>query len=628
VLSARQRTTYLPLSKGEPLAFLSDAPFVAVASVYRTDAHDRRRRYTLIRTSADRRSVRRYLDTRSGLRLDWGDADHDVPRASAFRVRFLDDQTVEIGGDFPESDRVGAEARCLSLASRHPRAFEVAAWRGESGLPRELGGVFPQRVDYHATADERRVSMVHVSTMRAPTDLFDVHLGDLGPPFGLLPLSVLAESRDERTDGRRLVQSTRVLWEDLMLAAEDERRINAAVAEDARARGPRPADSIDVEDLGLVHDQRQLWESQIDMPGPPGIRARRELERLLVRAIEAHPREAELRAQLFDLLARHVGDAGRAEEVASAAIADGVGDVAIFRRLRREALAQRDAAGLADALSNDGVVPRAHARDAAEALAAAVGEGVDYAFAEGAWIAGRALVRRCYRARARRISPERVDLAALIETIGTLADVADVGGALWVSIEGQRPPWGIARFSAEHAPRFPLDVGRDVLIGAANTGGDERLFALASAMGDSLAPGPIVLSFMIVPFGSDATQPVAWGRVEGTLADEKMTVERVAGPGARVDWGRVTRYLIDPLTASQGRVFPAPELTIEPTGPDDTSALMALSDLHPFVLCEERQPAVACQAAPGHERALHDFVLELASDLLVGQAETLVGRSH
>ncbi len=545
-LSDRQRSTYLPISKGEPFAFLWGAPFVAVASAYATDRLGRVHPYTLIRTSADRQTVRRFLDTRSGMRLGWGDEPSDLPRAARYRARFLDDHTVAIGGDFPESRRVGAEARCLSLASRFPAAFEVAAWRGEEGLPRQLSGITPQRVDYRASSDERRVSMVHISTMRAPMDLYDVRVGELGPAFGVIPLSVLAESRDEHTDGRRLFQSTRVLWEDLMLAVEDERRIDVAAAEDARARGPQPADSIEIENLPLVREQRQLWQAQVDMPGPTGVRAREQLERLLVRAIDAHPGVAEFRAHLFELLARDIGDIERAEEVAARAIADGVGDTDSFRMLHREALARSDVERLAQALVQDGVVPRRQARDAAEGLARAVVEGVDYPFAEAAWIAGRALIARCYRAPAHPVPSIRVDLGATIEAIGALAEVADMGGAFWVALEGQRPPWGIARFSVDDAPRFALDVGRDVLIGAANIPGDPRLESLASSISASIAPGPVVLSFILVPLGGDVGRPPVWGRFEGTYDGERFTLSRIAGPGAHVDWARVQRYLIRP----------------------------------------------------------------------------------
>ncbi len=628
MLSASQRTSYLRLSKGEPIAWHFGGPFVAVASAFRSDDFGRTSRYTLIRTSADRAAVRRYFDQVLP-RLEWGrvGAGDEEAGAARYRARFLDERTVEIGR-FPVMDRVGAEARCLSLASRHPDAFEVASWRGSEGLPRALAAASPGRVDYHAHTDGRRATMTVVITAREALDLFDIRATERMVGFGLMPLSILAESRDERVEGRRLIRSSRVLWEDLMLAAEDERRINAAVSRDLRNRGPRPADEVDVRELGVVHEQRMLWESQLDAGGARGARARRELDRLLVRAIEAHPREAELRAQLFDLLARHVGDAGRAEEVATRAISDGVGDAAIFRQLRREAIARQDAGRLAEALAEDGVVPRPRARRAAEALVTAVGEGVDYAFAEGAWTAGRALVRRCYGARARRVSPVALDLAATIETLGALADAGDVGGALWVSVEGNRPSWRVARFDAEHAPRIALDVGRDVLIGAASTSGDPRLAALGSALADSIAPGPVVLSFIVVPFGGDASQPVAWGRMEGELADDRFTIERIAGPGARVDWARVKRYLTDPITSTEGRVFPEPDLSIEADSESDVRAIMALSDLHPFVLCRGRELVVGCQAAPGHGGALHDFAVELASELLVDAARTLTARAN
>ena len=140
-LSAVQKRSYLALSKGGALAFLPDAPFSAVASAFRTDARGRPGAYTLIRTSASREAVRRYLDSpRSGHRFRWGDEAADVPRLAGLRARFLDDQTLAIGQELPASGRVGAEARCLTLASRHSDAFEGrGVARRERFAPRARG---------------------------------------------------------------------------------------------------------------------------------------------------------------------------------------------------------------------------------------------------------------------------------------------------------------------------------------------------------------------------------------------------------------------------------------------------------------------------------------------------------
>jgi len=625
-MSALQRSAYAQLSQGEEYAFLPDAPFVAVASAYRETARGIVR-LTLVRTSADREAVRHYLEERSGVRLVWPDEEDDLPHAARYEARFIDDRTVAIGStDFPESTRIGAEARCLSLASMHPGAVEVGSRRGRIGQLVDLGGLVPRRVDYRASVDAVRLSMVRVSIMRSSPEVSGMRPPSFdGPLFGALPLAVLAESRDERVEGRRVIETTRVAWQDMFLALEDERRIRVAIAADLRARGPQPASSVNVENLALVHEQRLLWEALVDVPGDRGVEARRELSRLLERAIESHPREAELRGQLFDLLARHVGDAESAAEVATQAITDGVGDTETFRQLRREALARSDAAELARALGAEGIVSRGQAQGAAEALAAAVLDGADYAFAEGAWIAGRALVRRAYGARARRVTSVAMDLSGLVESIGVLVDVADVGGALWVAVEGTRPPWGVARFSAEDAPRIALNVGRDVLVGAASTSGDPRLRALGDSLADSLSPGPIVVSFIVVPFGGDAARPVAWGRFEGVLASDVFTIQRIAGRAADVDWARVNRYLAGPLASSLGRVFPAPEVTIEAVTPAEAEALTSLSDLHPFVICRRRGLEATCHGAPEQPRAVHDFIIEFAGEVLEPAASALTG---
>jgi hypothetical protein len=624
-LSALQRSVYGPLSQGHPLAFLPDAPFVAVARGRVARPDGRVDEIAFVRTSADRTTVRRFLEERSGVYLTWPDQG-SVGERGRYQARFLDEHTLAIGrGDLPDSSRVGAEARCLSLASRFRGALEVSSAPGETDI---LPGVMaaPGRIEYRASIDGEHLTRIRVATFPRREEPDSRMLWSEDPVLGWLPLGLVAESRETRTEGRRIVERTRLSFQDLFLAAEDARRREAAIQDDARARGPHPVEEIDVENLGVVNEEVRMWKQQIDLPGAAGPRARRELSRLLEAAIAAHPRETELRAELFDVLARHVGDFVRAAEVASAAIADGVGDAMVFAQLRREAYARSDASRLPGALIADSIVPRREAVEAANAIRAAVLDGADYAFAEGAWIAGRALMRRAYRGPARRVASAHLDLAGLIEAIGILVDAADVGGAMWVAVEGVRRPWGIARFDAEDAPRIALDVGRSVLIGAASTNGDARLTALAHSLADSVSPGPIVLSFLVVPFNADVANPVAWGRIEGVLANDVLSVERIAGPSAAVDWGRVGRLIVGPLAASQGRVFPAPEVVIEADTGVEAEAILALSDLTAFVLCRRSDTRLTCRTAPGREDALGEFLAEIGHELLAMEAARITGR--
>jgi len=625
-LSSLRRSLYLRLSHGHPLAFLPDAPFVAVATALRVLPNRSRARVVLVRTSAGPDVVRHFLDERSGLRLDWSTGADARP--GFVRARFVDEHTVELAnGRFPESVAQGVGARCAELASKYPVAFEVASRRGESLF---VGGLGPEleRIEFRASTTDHRLRIERTTTFGGDESGF--HASAIpeadGPGFGRLPARVLAESVEKSVDGRQIQHTMSFWWDDLALASADEGRARAGALADRATHQAQPAGSFDVTNIEAVRVQRELWRARGEAFGSSGIDARRQLRVLLERAIGAHPQEADLRRDLFELLVRGLGDAPAAARAAADAIRDGVGDSAEFAQLRREALAQGDPRGLAEALASDGVVPPRLAPDAAVALAAAVVEGADYAFAEAAFIAGRALIARAYRGAARRVAPTTLDLEAIPDALAVLAEAANVSGSLWVAVEGARPTRGIEAFDSERAPRVALDVGRDLLLGAANTASAVRLAALGASLTGALEPGPVVVSFFVVPFGGTAARPSAWGRLEGELVDGRLALERVAGPGARMAWDQVRRYLTEPLAASRARRFPPPTVTIEAESTTHAEALVALGDAHPGVRCERDERALVCSPAPATPEALRallmDFTVErlraLSSALVVG----------
>ncbi len=625
-LSALRRTLYRRLSHGDPVAFLPDAPFVAVATALRVLPNRRRVQVVLVRTSAGPDFVRSFLDERSGLRLDWSTG--AAPRSGVVRARFLDEHTVElVNGRFPESSVAGVGIRCAELAATNPLAIEVASRRGESLF---VGGLGPdlERIEFLVSTTDHRLRIERTTTLGGDDSGFDARAipGLDGPGFGRLPAAVLADSVEESVDGRQLRHAMSFRWEDLALALEDEGRALAGVLADAATHQAQPADSFDVSDLEAVRVQRELWRARADAFGAPGIDARRQLRVLLERAIGAHPQEADLRRDLFELFVRGLGDAPAAARVAADAIRDGVGDAAEFAQLRREALAHGDVRGLADALASDGVVPPRLASDAAVALAAAVLEGADYSFAEAAYIAGRALIGRPYRAAARRVAPTTLDLEAIPDALAVLVEAADVSGSLWIAVEGTRPTWGIEAFDSERAPRIALDVGRDLLLGAANTASAVRLAALGESLAGALEPGPVVISFFVVPFGGTAARPSAWGRLEGDLVDGRLALERVAGPGARMPWDRVRRYLTEPLAASRARRFPPPTVIIEAESTADAEALVALDDAHPGVRCERDERALVCTPAPSTPEALRALLMDFTAQRLRALSSALLVR--
>ncbi len=618
-----RRSLFVRLSQSDPLAWTADAPFATFAVAERVGPDGHRSAVVLARTTAPPDAVRRWIDTHAPTRVRWGDADADDP--PAFLARFVDGRTLRLSlGAWPvtRGEGAGAEQRCVELARSFPEAVEVASRHGEVVV---LGAHahMPRRTDVVVLADEQAVTVTRNVQMASESQAEDRRreLGDTEP----LSLSVLGgdlfpDRIEHRRRGSVLSTRVRVLWEDLVLALEDQRRMAAAIAEDARRHLPRPADTIDVSNRAVVDQQVALWLGQVQaLRGAARRAAAEELRTLLDQAVVAHPSALDLSRQLARLLIDELSDGASAVEVAERVLSLGPADPEAWRVLRREAQAVVGRDALAVALVDDGVVERADAPRAAEDLVALQRQGVDYGFAEGAWVAARAIESRADRLRLRDVTAAELPIESLGESLGELVEIGsrrEGAAALYVLARGERSGHRIL-WHPDNAPVVAVHdtAGAARLVGVASTD-DTRLRAVGRTITDGLQLGPVELAVYAVPLGGSPADPEVVVRLFGTLATDRFRIERASGGAARIDWREVVRILGAPLEALEPRVYPPPELVVDVIEEAEARRLRELAADDGGIACVESVRAVRCTAAPESPEAARALLSRFASEKL------------
>jgi len=435
-----------------------------------------------------------------------------------------------------------------------------------------------------------------------------------------------AVEREERDDMQ--VLRSRILWEDLALMAEDRRRLAEALREEQERNVPRRVADVDLRDLREVERQRLLWLRTIAQAhGERRRTAALELGRLLDGALRLHPREFEFAATLIRLLIDELRDGEAAVDLVRRVLANSPSDLEHWQLLKRESLALVGAAPLAEALLEASVVPRRDSDAAARDIVALTAHGMDYATAEGLFVAFRTVSRRARALRPRRVRPSQLPMLTLFQTVATLASLADSEPlSFYVGIRGAIKSWGEPVWNAETTPLvwMPMGGGASWLAGAVSTDRRDALVAMGYTAVGALEPGPIDVVLHAVPMGGNVQQPAFTLRITGSLQDDVMTVERAVSTGAPVDWSLVSRYLGKPLEQIR-TVFPIGELAIDMLSRSDLSAFLDAASLEALP-CRSDGLRVRCRAQVEDAGATRRTLLRFARDRLGTLARQLVGR--
>lgn len=631
LLPQARRSLFVRLSQSDPLPWVASAPVAAFASADRVAPDGRRSSVALVRTTADPATVRRWIEQHAPLRIRFDARSPGVDGTRAFAARFIDRDTLRLQlGAWPvtDSDGPGAEARCVELARRFPDAAEVASRHGEVVV---LGAAahLPRRTDVVVVADVSAVTLtryVHMTSAQQAEDR-RLELADI-EPFTFSMMGDLYPERIDHVRQRHVLSSRmRIRWEDLVLAAQDQRRMAAALVEDERRREPQQPGEVDVTNLAVAHEQIALWTQRVaSSRGALRRASAARLRALLERTVAAHPAELELSRQLARVLIDELDDGEAAVVVVDRVLSRQPADPEGWRVLRREAFAARGVEPLAPVLEEDGLVPRGDARRAAADLVALRRQGVDYEFAEGVWVAAQVVEARADRLRMRDVASARLPLDSYMETLAELADIAsgrEGPAALYVLARGERSTHHLL-WNPDTSPVVEVgDAGGDRrLVGVASTG-DARVRAMGRSLSDGFVLGPIELAVFVVPIGGSPSRPELVLRLGGTLEVDALVLERASGGAARVDWREVARLLAEPLAALEPRVFPPPELEMSLANEREGRRLDELAMAHGAVHCTRTDHRIRCTSSPEAPSAAREVLRRFVRERLAGAARTL-----
>lgn len=635
LLPARRRAIFVRLSHSDPIPWTRGAPIRAWASAVRAGPDGHRSMVALARVTEPPDRVRAWLDEFSPrlIRWDGEGAEQGDPAEAAYRARFVDDRTLRIQkGSWPvvRGEGPGAEARCARLARAHPEAVEVASHHGDVvmlGIHPDV----PRHTDTIIVADSERLEVTRRVTM-ASAEQAEERREDFGAREADVWSSVGGELLFDRVQherrGRVLVTRMRMLWEDLVLAAEDQRRMAAAIAEDQRRHRPRPPERIDVQNLAVVGHQVALWSQAVDAARGAARRAKAaQLRTLLERAVAAHPGELGFSRRLARLLIDELDEGRAAAEVVEDVLARHPRDERSWRVLRREAAAAVGPEALARVLVSDEVVAAADADRAARDLAALRRSGVDYEFAEGVWLAAQAIERRTASLSLREVDATPFPLDAFTETLGELSVLGarnDGPRAMYVVARGERSDHHVM-WHPEEAPVVEVGVGAgERRVAGVATIGDARTRAMGRALFDSFTLGPLELTVLVVPLGGSPDRPEVALRLGGTLETDRFVLDHVSGPAARASWGEVARLLARPLFAMEpDRVFPPPELVLELRTEREMTRLLDLASDRGALTCARTHLRVQCTTHPESPGAPLEVLRRFAAERLRRQARLI-----
>lgn len=611
----------------EALAWEHGAPIVAAASASRTYSTGERVWVGLLRISSSPEEARRWLAEDAPVRVAWRGEPSFCDGSSCLRASFVDRRTIRLEqGTWPSSTRPGAERRCTTLASVLPDAIEISV-EGPRAAMTDLLAVAPRRVETLVFARRAHLVVERRSLMRSSREAFERALEEAQLGIGLA--GVLADDVDRRRRGVLVESRARIVWEDLELLLEDEQRIRRARLEEAEERQPAPVDAVDVSDLRSVRQQVRIRLEAVDaLRGGARDVAVQELTRLLLRAHGAHPGEEEIARLLARFLLDPTGSPARARALADEMLARPDADRAHWARVRREASALLGPDALAAQLRADSLVPPRLAARAAADLARLRAAGVDFAHAEGVWIAASSIAERAERARMRPIAEADLPVVAVPESLVWLLEesAARDGEPSEAYLLVRAAP---AASLPEWDPLGPslLEMhdaaGRALLVGAAMADDQGRLHGLGRLLATHVADGSIELIVAVAPAESASRRATRLIRVAGRVQGESLVLDRAAGPAAQIAWENVARYLARPSSLLSSRVFPPPDVVLEAESEQVAERLRDLTmgerDMH----CNLDGRRLVCSPPADDASAAFRAVRRVAADRLATEAERL-----
>ncbi|MEM9194490.1 MAG: hypothetical protein AAGF12_35260 [Myxococcota bacterium] len=617
LLSAQERAIAGRFNTGAPILAFPRAPIVASVTAWQEDPVGRRSRVTLYRTSVSRAQARVFFNGRSNVRLRWG---QDSPvEGATHTAEFLDDHTLVIRSGRWRSRPPGVEGECRALAATHRSAIEVASRHAAVVV---LGDVddLPRRIDAVLTRSARGLLRTRRVSFAYPDLAHEWALRDEERLELWVQQGVPLPDRSEReVEGSTVVTEQWYLWEDLEFARRDEERVARAEREEASGRQPMPIDDVDLDNLAHLRDQLRLHQDRlVGVSGAARDRVLSDLRLLLERGIRVHPLDAELHWSLGQLLVRDLRDGAAVTALADAALDAGVGDRDAWRALRRHGAALVGLRELRLSLRQVGVVPDRGAEAAATEISSVLRSGVDYEVAEGLWLAQHELGPLVSRARMSPIRPLRLSDNSVFDALSALVSAGRPTGALYAVVLGRKNPW--ARLPVDNlGPQvIALERGEEaLLVGAMTSDPDHRASELSDAVSAFFQPGELRVGLFLVPFGADARRRSAEIVLEGELEDGHWTIRRAAGRATRVRWSRVDRYLGQPLSTIEARLFPVPELRIDANSSADLDAITEAAVESDGISCTPEGMVVRCREGDfGLASPVVPFVRALVGRLL------------
>ncbi|MBX3251001.1 MAG: hypothetical protein KF901_27740 [Myxococcales bacterium] len=611
MLSERQRELVRELSS-TPFAWAAGAPIVAYADATQTRDGRRATRVLLRVTSVE--EARTWLETQAPVRVEWTDEPAcrgDDARCWRWTARALDAGTITVSrgpwGERPDrgdrEDRgewhdrgagAGVEVRCARLARERRDALEITI-RTPSGGGFELGAP----LDTQIVLERDTVGVRWEELTRLPHDLpFEIfeHLERAAAPHEPGAVLSSAASYERRLTRDGVHARARLRWEDLELAIDDERRVRAALAAEARAHEPVPVHTLPVERRELLDAQVGLRLTRLRQATPAEADVQAEaLRTLLERALDFYPGDAALAQHLTTALL-HLGDGRAAADLAEEVLAAGPPDPDAWRVRRRQALALVGAPALASALREDGLL-RAREADAAARVLTAFDRR--YEVAEAAWIAAHQMEGAVPRGA--RVAPMvEVPMVSLLETTLALLDMEGLARSLHVILRVDAPlPAGVS--GPAEVPVVSWREGdRGVRVAASTTASQDHHRGLWREMLRGLPDeAEAELLVVLLPFGGSPGAPDGAARLRGRLSGGALRLSAARFvPALEVRWERVAELVAEPLAGLESRLFPPPDLDARfPSAEDATEAVRRAED-EPTLRCEARGVEVRCQASP------------------------------
>ncbi len=617
MLAPARRALVVRIAQAHPLAYDARPSVRAFAGVERRLPDGERQATWLLRADDAVSSLRASLEAQRLLTVRWDSEARCRGVNCAARASLGADGIVriELGPREARLDDAsrGAENPCVALARSEPTALEVSVSRGTvPGVARESRFL---RVDgERLIVEERLATQGPQATERALAWL------DAAEGAGIYTIvgDGLLRPVSRVTSASEIVVRSEADFDGLALRAEDERRLEEALAAERGFATPLAIADVDVRDTELVAQQCTLREASLSrLGGEARVRAVEELVALLAAAHSAHPDDAETARALVQRMLHEGGEGARAAVLAAEMAARDPLGARRWRALEREGYALAGDARLADALARDGIAGAGEAVRVAADVSAARRAGDVYAWAEGGAIAGQRFDALAARTPSARIPAVTLDLAGL---------PAALTGLLWMGAPDSHAPFAVyvllhADSLANVAQTMASDPRRPLRISGLRDGGsllfaarsDERPEALAE-LGVELVrrlvgAGRAELGVAFVPLDAAAFTPSGHVLLRGEVRGGALVVDRVSRAAATLDWPRVADVLVKPLGVLAQR-FPLP--TIEIALRDVAEARRAVERV---VDADCRFEGARIRCVGPDARALADAVHAIASPL-------------